>query len=154
LSTARRWLHLEGFQYISHKKGLHFDGHDRPDVLAYCQNNFLLTMKLFKPCLIRYVVGDIETQIPPTNFVERGLVLCAHDESTSQANDAPDKAWVLEDQHRLRKKGVGRGLHQSDIICSTVGWLSDASQTLEYGKNYEGYWNGKLFIKQVGSIHY
>lgn len=54
-------------------------------------------MKLFEPRLVRYVVGDIETQIPPTNFVERGLVLCAHDESTLQANGAPDKAWVLED---------------------------------------------------------
>ncbi|CAK5263642.1 unnamed protein product [Mycena citricolor] len=35
------------------------------------------------------------------------------------------------------------------VICSTVGWLKDASQTLEYGKNYEGYWNGELFIKQI-----
>jgi hypothetical protein len=58
-------------------------------------------MKLFEPHLVQYVVGDIETQIPPMNFVERRLVLCAHDEATSQANDAPDKAWVLEDQHRL-----------------------------------------------------
>jgi hypothetical protein len=28
LSTACCWLHLEGFQYISHKKGLYFNGHD------------------------------------------------------------------------------------------------------------------------------
>ena len=111
-------------------------------------------MKSFEPRLVRFVVGEIETRIPPMNFVERALVLCAHDESTSQANDAPDKAWVFEDQHRLRKKGVGRGLHQSDVICSTVGWLSDASQTLEYGKNYEGYWNGELFIKQVCPVYY
>jgi hypothetical protein len=27
--------------------------------------------------------------------------------------------------------------------------LPEASQTLEYGKNYDGYWNGKLFVKQV-----
>jgi len=154
LSTARRWLHLEGFQYISHKKGLYFDGHDHPDVLAYRQNHFLPMMKLFEPCLIQYVVGDVETQILPLNFVEQALVLCTHDESTSQANDAPNKARVLEGQHRLRKKGVGRGLHQSDVICSTVGWLSDASQTLEYGKNYDGYWNGELFIKQVCPDHY
>src|SRR5882762_7350923 len=40
--------------------------------------------------------------------------------------------------------------HQSDVICLTVGWLADASQTLEYGKNYEGYWTGELFVKQVG----
>jgi hypothetical protein len=149
LSTARRWLHLEGFRYISHKKGLYFDGHDRPDVLAYRQNYFLPTMKSFESRLVRYIVGDVDKTVLPSNYVERALVLCAHDESTSQANDAPEKAWVLEEQHHLRKKGPGRGLHQSDVICSTVGWLSDASQTLEYGKNYEGYWTGELFVRQV-----
>jgi hypothetical protein len=44
---------------------------------------------------------------------------------------------------------VGRGIHKSDVICSTVGWLEEASQTLEYGKNYDGYWTGELFVKQV-----
>jgi len=48
-----------------------------------------------------------------------------------------------------RKKGLGRGLHQSDVICSTIGWLREASKTLEYGKNYDGYWNGEMFVKQV-----
>jgi hypothetical protein len=55
----------------------------------------------------------------------------------------------MEGEQPLRKKGVGRGLHQSDIICSTVGWIEEASQTLEYGKNYDGYWTGELFVKQV-----
>ena len=105
LGTARRWLHLEGFRYISHKKGLYFDGHDRPDVLAYCQNHFLPTMKSLEPCLVQYVVGDVEKPIPPSNFVERLLVLCSHDESTSQANDSQEKSWVLGDQHPLCKKG-------------------------------------------------
>jgi hypothetical protein len=149
LSTARRWLRGEGFRYISHKKGLYFDGHDRPDVLAYRQNDFLPTMKSLEPRLVRFVVGNVDEQIPSSNCVERPLVLCSHDESTSQANDSPEKSWVLGDEHRLRKKGVGRGLHQSDVICSTVGWLADASQTLEYGKNYDGYWTGELFVKQV-----
>ncbi|KAF8240871.1 hypothetical protein L208DRAFT_1495753, partial [Tricholoma matsutake] len=38
---------------------------------------------------------------------------------------------------------------QSDVICSTVGWLRDASQSLEYGKNYDGYWTGELFVKHL-----
>jgi hypothetical protein len=154
LSTARRWLRLEGFRFISHKKGLYFDGHDRPDVLSYCQNEFLPTMKHNEPRLVRYTVGDVETElaIQPQNYVEWRLVLCAHDEMTAQAHDTNEKSWVLEDQHALRKKGVGRGLHKSDVICSTFGWLKDASQTLEYGKNYEGYWTGELFVKQVTFI--
>ncbi|KAJ6489378.1 hypothetical protein DFH09DRAFT_948186 [Mycena vulgaris] len=79
LTTARRWLHKEGFKYIGHKKGF----------------------------------------------------------------------WVFEDQHALRKKGVGRGLHRSDIICSTCGHIPEAGQQIEYGKNYDGYWTGELFVNQV-----
>ncbi|KAG1781318.1 hypothetical protein EV702DRAFT_963062 [Suillus placidus] len=57
--------------------------------------------------------------------------------------------WVFKDQHALRKKGVGRGIHQSNVICSTIGHLVEVSQTLEYGKNYDGYWTGELFVKQL-----
>lgn len=77
------------------------------------------------------------------------LVLCPHNESTSQANDAHDKAWTLEDQHQLRKKGASRGLHTSGVVTATVRYLKEATQIIEYGKNYEGYWTGELFVKQV-----
>ena len=30
--------------------------------------------------------------------------------------------------------------------------LKDASQILEYGKNYKGYWMGELFVKQATFI--
>jgi hypothetical protein len=101
--------------------------------------------------LIRHRVGspDEEEDIKPQNYVERRLVLCPHDETTSTANDAHDKAWTLEDQHQLRKKGAGRRLHTSGVICATVGYLKDAVQVIEYGKNYDGYCTGELFVKQV-----
>ncbi|KAG1762082.1 hypothetical protein EDD22DRAFT_778846 [Suillus occidentalis] len=69
--------------------------------------------------------------------------------STARPNNDMGKGWILDGEQPLRKKGVGRGIHQSDVICSTVGWLKEASQTLEYGKNHEGYWNGELFVKQL-----
>ena len=47
---------------------------------------------------------------------------------------------------------MGCGLHKSDVICSTFRWLKDASQTLEYGQNYKGYWMDELFVKQVTFI--
>jgi hypothetical protein len=95
---------------------------------------------------------DQELIIQCENFVERRLVLLAQDEMTAQANDIMPKTWVFENQHRLRKKGVGHGLHKSDILCLTVRWLDKATQTLEYGKNYEGYWTGELFIKQMNNV--
>jgi hypothetical protein len=47
ISTARRWLHREGFCYMQHKKALYYDGHDRPDVLEYRQRVFLPTMERY-----------------------------------------------------------------------------------------------------------
>ena len=67
----------------------------------------------------------------------------------AQANDATAKSWVLGDEHHLRKKGVGRGLHVSGVITSLSGWLEEGGEILEYGKNHDGYWISKLFVKQV-----
>jgi hypothetical protein len=61
---------------------------------------------------------------------------------------------VLEGEQPLRKKGVGRGLHRSDVICSTVGYITDAGEELEYGKSYEGYWDGTKFMVQVVTISF
>jgi len=76
-------------------------------------------------------------------------VLVAHGEMTAQAHDGDKWGWVLKGEQPLRKKGAGHGIHQSDFICSTVGWLKDANVSLEYGKNHDGFWNGSLFVKQV-----
>jgi len=156
LATAWWWLCCEGFRYTSYKKGLYFDGHDHPDVVQYRHDIFLPRMKEYKARLVQYVVGnvEIEAHINPTNFVECQLVLCAHDEMTVQSNDMAQKSWVFDGEHQLRKKGVGRGIHRSDVICSIMGHLVDAGQSLEYGKNYDGYWNGEMFMKQVGTPKY
>jgi hypothetical protein len=151
INTARRWLHREGFRFTEHRKALYFDGHEREDVVEYRQKTFLPQMKQHRLRIVEYVVGDVakEKIKQVGNCIERCLVLVSHDESTTQANDGKKKSWVHENEHALKKKGLGRGIHQSDVICSTVGWLKEASQSLEYGKNYEGYWNGELFVKQV-----
>ena len=75
----------------------------------------------------------------------------AHDESTSTANDGPKASWVQDGEQPILKKGAGRGCHQSDVICLTFGWLEHAGVQIEYGKNYDGFWTGEMFIKQVTS---
>jgi hypothetical protein len=123
LAMARQWLRKEGFHYIGFNKGLYFDGHDRPDVVKYQQEKFLPAMKEYWPRLVKYIVGDVRTEVMPANLVEWPLVLVAQDEMMAQAHNAVKKSWVFQDEHMLRKKGPGHGLHQSDVICSTVGWL-------------------------------
>ncbi|KAF8168736.1 hypothetical protein BJ912DRAFT_913240 [Pholiota molesta] len=70
-------------------------------------------------------------------------------ETARLANDGKKRSWVLNSEHAIKKKGVGRGMHTSQVICSTKGLLVDAGQSIEYGKNYDGYWTGELFVKQL-----
>ncbi|KAH8928086.1 hypothetical protein BT69DRAFT_1185174, partial [Atractiella rhizophila] len=76
------------------------------------------------------------------------VVLVSHDASTCNAHDGKHFSWVLDGQSKIRKKGQGRGLHRSDFICSTKGWLEEAGEQLEYGKNHEGYWNAEKLAEQ------
>jgi hypothetical protein len=151
LETARQFLHKEGFRFTEHKKSLYYDGHERPDVVEYRQNVFLPAMEKHREQLVEYTVGNVEAELvkKPANYVERRLVMVPHDEMTVQQNDGKKRSWVLNGEHALKKKGVGRGIHLSGVICATKGYLDEAGQTLEYGKNYEGYWTGELFVKQV-----
>ena len=86
-------------------------------------------------------MGDVEIElvVQPENYVECRLVLVPHDKMISQANDATGKSWVMGDEHRLRKKGVGWGLHTSGCISSTSGWLDEGCKILEYEKNHGGF---------------
>jgi hypothetical protein len=157
LSTARAWLHREGFRFTEHKKAIYYDSHERPDVVEYCQRVFLPFMKNIHAQLVEYVVGDVNKELdkinqPGWNCVEWRLVLVAQDEMTAQANNDNGRGWVFEGEQLIKKKGVKRGMHQSDVLCSTVGHLVHASQSMDYGKNYDGYWNGELFVKQVRII--
>jgi len=122
LATARQLLRQEGFQFQEYKKSLYYNGHKRPDVVEDCQKHFLPEMEKHAAQLVEYVIGDVEEELlkSPANYVERWLVLCAHDEMTAQANDGLKQSWVLDGEQPLQKKGAGRGLHQSDVICSTV----------------------------------
>ena len=98
---------------------------------------------------MEYTIGNTDQEILKNRNGERPLVLVAHDEMTAQANDGQKFSWVLNGEHALKKKGVGHGQHESQVICSTVGWLKAAGQSLGYGKNYDGYWTGEMFVKQV-----
>jgi len=63
-------------------------------------------------------VEDIDKEVEQ-EFPDRvKLVLVAHNEMTAQAHDGEKMSWVWQGEQPLKKKGAGRGLHQSDFICS------------------------------------
>jgi hypothetical protein len=160
LSTARSIMQEEGFAFTETKKGMYYDGHERPDIKEDCQRRFLPAMAAVRAQSIHYEPGAVDVEsnegaienwqdYPMGTFIRPRYVVCAHDECTTQANDAHKKMWVLDGEQPIRKKGVGRGIHLSEVICSTVGHLVEAGQTLEYGKNHGGFWTGEKLVKQV-----
>ncbi|KAJ7637857.1 hypothetical protein B0H17DRAFT_1277772 [Mycena rosella] len=151
LTTARQWLHDQGFEYTEVKKGLFYDGHERPDNVDYRQNQFIPAFDALRPYLVEYQVGKLDKLVekPPPPPGQFWLVLTAHDEMTAQANDGQKAVWIMKGENPIRKKGVGRGVHRNDIICSTFGHVVEAGQGIEYGKNHDGYWDGAQFIKQL-----
>ena len=118
LSTARRWVHREGFRFTEHRKSLYFDGHEQPDVVEYQQNSFIPQIKEYRRRLVEYAVGEVakEKEKVVGNLVERRLVLVSHDESTVQANDGKKMSWVHEKEHALKKKGAGPGVLTSFVL--------------------------------------
>ncbi|KAK4704019.1 hypothetical protein P7C70_g2193, partial [Phenoliferia sp. Uapishka_3] len=153
LSTARRWMRREGFTYKRYAKGVYVDGHERADVVKHRQEVFIPTLDKLRHRLVEYEVGNVGVKIIKDHGDELPLEIIFHHESTFQAHDAQVKAWVLENQHRLRKKGVGRGVHRSDFIGPSFGWLEDAGVGMNYGKNHDGYWTGDDVCIQVSSIN-
>jgi hypothetical protein len=65
--------------------------------------------------LVEYSPEDVEklvVKVVDRNFVGGILVLVAHNESTSQADNSQGKTWVLDGKRAIKKKAPGRGLHQ------------------------------------------
>ena len=71
-STAGRWLHGLGWIYSEAKKGLYFDGHERPDVKEY-REVFLVRMEEYEKRMTT-VGSDDQTKI-----IEPSLVSACRD---------------------------------------------------------------------------
>jgi len=63
-STAGRWLRALGWIYSPAKKGLYFDGHERPDVIAY-RVVFLAQMEEFEKKMVTVDTTDQKRIIEP-----------------------------------------------------------------------------------------
>jgi len=93
--TARRWLVKLGWQRTTIKKGVYLDGHERPDVVTYRQDEFLPRMLEYERRMARYeLVGNNLTRIAPTlQLNERELIPEFHDESSFHAFEHTSSVW-------------------------------------------------------------
>ena len=162
--TARRWLANLGFKWKKFKKGIYIDGHERADVVAYRENEFLPRFEGIRHLLVTF--DDHGNMILPKNLApgEKPHFPISHDESTFKSNDGKGQMWMENGKQPLRPKGQGKGIMVSDFIhpggrlrvpdqlsnadLEALGLSSHfATEYLEYGK--DNYWTSEKMIRQV-----
>jgi hypothetical protein len=169
--TARNWLHRLGYSWKDIKKGVFYDGHERPDVVQ-ARKEFLQELKEMEPYLVEFNPdGTMKEKDYPADckvFGEkrRPVIIIVHDESTFHANDGRHQAWMQDGHTFLRPKGSGKGIMISEFLLpwqrlnlryipeadrkrlNDAGVPSEATEVYEYGSG-KGYWDGEDLLKQV-----
>ena len=120
-STAIRWMHHLGMDYLRYSKGLYIDGHERPDVVTY-RDAFLERMAEHSKYFFQYEGEDMNTVISPTlQSGKRPRVLVTHDESCFSSHDGKSTIWMDVNDRPLRPKGQGRSIMVSEFLCECHG---------------------------------
>jgi hypothetical protein len=95
--TARRWLVKLGWQRTTIKKGVYLDGHERPDVVKYRQDEFLPQMLEYDRRMAHYqlVGNDLKRVAPTLQPNEKELIPEFHDESSFHAFEHSSSVWYV-----------------------------------------------------------
>ncbi|KAF9508823.1 hypothetical protein BS47DRAFT_1302272 [Hydnum rufescens UP504] len=151
--TAQRWMKVMQYRWQKQPQGQYADGHERADVVAYCQNRFLPFWERLLPSLREW---DMDGNEIMDRAADRRTVIWTHDESTFYAHDRRKLRWVHDSENpRPMQKGEGASLMVSDFASADYGWLcspdgSDASRVLfKAGKNRDGYFTNDDIVAQA-----
>ncbi|KAF9007327.1 hypothetical protein BDZ89DRAFT_1231838 [Hymenopellis radicata] len=159
--TARRWLVKLGFRRTVFRKGVYVDGHERPDVVKYRDEEFLPTMAKYERRMTQYELRDgVLVAVPPTLAPgEKEIIAQFHDESSFHANEYMSSAWLTHGQQKLQKKTRGRLIHVSDFVNEATGRLvvrndageviEDARKVIYPGSKGDPWWEVEQLLVQV-----
>lgn len=171
-NTARKWMLQLGFVKQSRKKGVYYDGHDRPDVQQYLHDIYLPALEAIEVRRRMFVGDDMTDVILPEDKSQPEIRLAFHDEAIWYANDIEATYYAREGDQELPKKGQGRCVHVSDFLTEELGWLDlerhippDRLEELRRlnklpdnlksrvvilpGKNHDGWWDCKQLLVQL-----
>ena len=143
-STASLWLHDMGFGYRQFSKGVHFDGHEREDVVE-ARTMYLDQLEVYAPR--QWICNS-----PAPNPACRPVIRVFHDESTFYSNADQSFHWTDGSRQALKQKSLGQAIMVSDFIEEVGGFLrhqgEEARFTMEHQS--EGYFTNDLLLEQVG----
>ena len=93
--TARRWLVKLGWRRTKLKKGVYMDGHERPDVVKYRQDDFLPKMASYERFMVQWIMEDTQTvrKDPELGPGEKRIIPLFQDESSLHAGEYKTNVW-------------------------------------------------------------
>jgi hypothetical protein len=155
--TARRWMLRMGYRWKKEPHGQYADGHERSDVVHYCQNIFLPAWTRYQSCLRKWKKDDLTIEEPSEAGTSvRRTVMWFHDESTFYANDRRKTRWVHNSEGAMpQPKGEGASLMVADFVSADYGWLQSqdgkesARVLFKAGKARDGYFTNEDILVQA-----
>jgi len=103
-NTVCIWFNKLGWFFQADKKNIYYNGHERPDVIAY-REKFLLEMEKLEKLMPNPMDEDITIIIElQLDSNEKKHILVIHDESVFYANDGKKTYWDPKNHAPLKKK--------------------------------------------------
>lgn len=157
LDTACKWMSRLGFKWREPPKGTYIDGHERPDVVHYCQNVYLPSLAQCEPMMRAWDEDNLTHLIDPSSPSPiRHNVLWFNDQCIFCQNDRRKFRWVHTSEKPVPlPKGEGTSPMVSDFISANYGWLcspdgkESARVLFRPGVNQEGYFTNEDILRQA-----
>lgn len=127
VQTAEKYLHKLDFHFTFAKKGQYTDGHERMDVVKYCDDIFIPLWERLEPCMRNWEL-DYTTECQ--NIVPGPqIVAWFHDETIFHANNRHWRMWYHKDAPaQPYAKGEGASFMVADYISTDYRFLQSLDQ--------------------------
>ncbi|UZO06126.1 uncharacterized protein OCT59_026457 [Rhizophagus irregularis] len=160
--TCRNYMYLWRYKYDERKKGVYYDGHERPDVVKY-RKEWLKRMFEYQR-LMKDFDGDMMDIVsePQLKLGDKELVQITHDECHFYANDGQRRIWMREDEDILCSKHQGRSIMVSAFLCLYHGLLQLSDEQMRENPHIkskeafilrsvqtDGYWKSEHMLDQL-----
>ncbi|KAJ3990959.1 hypothetical protein F5050DRAFT_1547095, partial [Lentinula boryana] len=96
ISTAKRWIKALKFRWVRNHVGQYVNGHERADVVHYCQEVFLPAWYRIEGKMWSWTADNVEELVK--EIIQQGCqtVVWFHDESIFYAHDCRKAQWVAD----------------------------------------------------------
>ena len=129
--TILNWLHVLGFRVTETKKGIYFDGHERPDV-KLDRKRFMEEFEMYYKDAVK-----IDTETLELQDLNKPYIIISQDEKIHHSNDVQSRYWDNGELNFPPSKSQGRTVMTADFLEPISGFLEYKDDVWSELKNTE-----------------